>query len=355
MSRVAFALPLACLLGLAACAHDAPFGFSVPPAREAHTGGAFRQLTYNVGDDVDPAWLGDSTILFTAERLDRRDRDRCVVAVPITGGTIRPFLCPTTLPSFDSLDVVSSVAPGPGGALAYVWTRFNLFPLTAFRTRFLGVASLDDPQSARARIFMPVRAAGGIADHFGVSDIRWITPDEFVYRATIPHYPQPCKGCRRDAETPVELVRAHIIGDSLDLTAIPGTTFATSLALLPPDTLLYSVMGSGIVYRRNPGVDTSEVYADFSPDIVRGVQVAGNRVAAVVGGNVAVVVIPTIGITQQDDGGPVLVFTRTSIVADTVAHGLLYFRRLALSSDGHHLLAESGTGGTWDVWIVDLP
>ncbi len=337
-----------------ACSHAEPFGFDVPPADSALAPGPVARMTFNAGDDVDPAWLDSTALLYTAERLDRADRDRCVVMLPARGGTMAPWLCPETLDSRDTLDVIEAVAPARTGALAYVWTRFDLFPLTPFRERHLVVATRGTPFTARARVRLPIRAAGGFVPHFGAQDIRWLGPDELVYRSVTPHYPQPCKACRRDAVTPLEIVHGLVDADTLILTAIPGTLFSTSLALIPPDTLLYTVMGDSLLYRRVLGAATSDVVADFGPEIVRGVQVVGNRIVVIVGGLVAVVIIPTIGIVQNDDGGRVVLVDRATGARVTLLAGRLY-RHPALAADGRRLLAEARTGATWDVWALDLP
>ncbi len=353
--KAAALLPLI-LVPQLGCGHAEPFSFAVEPADSARVPGALAQLTFNAGDDVDPAWLEDSSlVLYTAERLDQEDRDRCVVALPPGGGTMRPYVCPASLGSRESLDVIEAVAPAANGALAYVWTRFDLFPLTPFRERHLAVATRAAPFAPRARARLPIRAAGGFVQHFGATDIRWIGADEFVYRSITPHYPQPCKACRRDAVTPLEIVHAIVDGDTLILRAIPGTLFSTSLALIPPDTLLYTVMGDSLLYRRALGADTSEVVAGFGPDIVRGVQVAGDRIVVIVGGQVAVVVIPTIGVVQNDDGGRVFILDRTTGARAALPIGPLLFRRPALSADGRRLLVEARDGATWDVWALELP
>ena len=71
-----------CVL-LAACEHGAPFR----PDRYGPEGpldpGPVARLTFNAGIDAGATWLpADGGILYTAERLDRPDDDRCFAIMP---------------------------------------------------------------------------------------------------------------------------------------------------------------------------------------------------------------------------------------------------------------------------------
>ena len=62
------------------------------------------RLTLNPGDDMMPAWLPDGEIVYTAERIDRADHDRCLAVMPGTGAAVFRYVCRSST-SNDSLDV----------------------------------------------------------------------------------------------------------------------------------------------------------------------------------------------------------------------------------------------------------
>ena len=90
---------------LAACEHSSPFH----PGTYAPTGplgsGSPLRLTYSPGQDLTPVWLPDgSGILYSRERVDRRDRDRCLARLPAGGGAITGELCDRIPAADDSTD-----------------------------------------------------------------------------------------------------------------------------------------------------------------------------------------------------------------------------------------------------------
>src|SRR5947199_248890 len=82
------------------------------PAGPLGTGAALR-LTYNPGTDLAPLWLpggsGAGGILYTAERVDRADHDRCFAILPPAGGAIERYVCRTSAAD-DSVDVFENAA-----------------------------------------------------------------------------------------------------------------------------------------------------------------------------------------------------------------------------------------------------
>src|ERR1043166_7375349 len=64
--------------------------------------GSTIRLTYNPRDDLGPVWLPDgSGFLYTAERGDRHDLDRCLVVMPRAGGSIEREICDRAPPADD--------------------------------------------------------------------------------------------------------------------------------------------------------------------------------------------------------------------------------------------------------------
>ncbi len=87
---------------------------------------------------------------------------------------------------------------------------------------------------------------------------------------------------------------------------------------------------------------------DFGTRIVREAEVAGGRLAAIVGGSVQFYELPGVGLLQVDNGGPIRVVDLAT-ASEQVIQGS--WRQLALSPDGRRLVAVSGG----DLWLVTVP
>jgi hypothetical protein len=345
-----------CVAAVAACVHPEPFTVSSPGSAQPFENTSPLRLTYNPGDDVDPAWFpGGDSILYTVERLDRRDRDRCLAVLPVSGGTISRLVCAYEPAALDSMNHFDAAAPGPDGRLAYVRTTYDLFPLSAWKHKELVTATIAEAIATRGWVRFPL-AGTGIYRHFGATHIRWLTSTTLVYRADIPHYPQPCKTCRRDTATPVQLIQLDIAGDTGVATAVPGTIYATSVAAQGSDSLFYTVLGGNLVYRHVISTGVTDTVLDFGPaGIVRDVQLRGTVLLAVVGGQVALAFLEGMGWVQYDDGGDLYVTDLARGTSVAVAAGGRLFRHPALSPDGRLVVAESRVGDSWDLWLVERP
>src|SRR2546421_10331964 len=105
-------------------------GHSAPPAApesgssRPFAGGSPRRLTFNLGDDRAPAWLPDgSGLLYSLQRRDRPDRDRCLGLLPPDGGRLERPPCDANPAADDSTHVLTEPAPPPAGPLAYPLAR----------------------------------------------------------------------------------------------------------------------------------------------------------------------------------------------------------------------------------------
>ncbi len=344
---------------VAACGHGDAWVFTAAPLGAPLAGGEATRMTYNTGDDLDPSWFPDGrTFIYTAERRDRRDRDRCLAVMAVAGGTTQAMVCQRAGASDDSLDVMQIGTPGPDGRTAFLYSTYDLFTFSSYETRQLVVAGLDAPlvPEARKAIF-PLQPNGGYA-HDGIGEIAWRSPTELVYLATLPHYPQPCKTCRPDTATPVQVVTADIGGDTAIVTAVPNTVYATSFALQGTDTLFFTLLGDGRIFRRVLSTGAETLVRDFGLGVIaRGVQVAGSRMLAIVGGFATVELLPGMGYVQYDDGGPIRLIDLQTGADTTVSAGGRLYRYPALSPDGRTVLAESrdNVDEDWDIWRVSLP
>jgi hypothetical protein len=347
------------LLLLAACGHGEPWASTGTALQAPLAEGPVARLTYSTSDDLDPAWFPDgASFIYSTERSDRADRDRCLAVMAASGGTVSDYLCQRAGASDDTLDVLQVPSPAADGRLAFLYSTYERIRFTGYRTRDLLVAAPDDPFAPDARkAIYPLRPVGGFT-HDGIAEIAWRSPTGLVYLATLPHYPLPCKTCRPDTATPVQLVTADIAGDTAVVTAVPNTLYATAFALAGPDTVYYTLLGEGRILRRDLATGAETLVRDFGAGaIARDVQVHGSRLLVIVGGDVTVELLPGMGWVQHDDGGTVHLLELDTGVETVVGAGGRMFRRAALSPDGRTMLAESrdGPGDDWDIWRVSLP
>jgi hypothetical protein len=346
---------LSLLLG---CTHDWPFApGSYPPNVPPGSGTAYR-VTYNPGADLAPAWLPDGTgFLYTIERLDRPDHDRCLALLPPAGGTIQREICDRLPAADDSVNAFWSGAVAPDGRLAYVASSAPLlagWPV-APRTAGLVLGTLADPADTRLLQHIPYQGPSG-RSHDLVTQVQWLNDSTLIYLASHVDYAAPCDGCILDTlATGLEIVRLDFGGPNPVLSTLPGTDQASSVVVVHPDTVYFTVNGDARVFRLALQSDSLSVVHDFGlAGIARDVQVEGNRLVAVVGGNVSFTTDPPLGPTQRDSGGYLVLVdlsdgSTSTLTADST------WRHPALSPNGSALVAEFMTGRTTDLWHVELP
>lgn len=340
------------VLLLAACDHGAPFVpgdyspdgpfSSAPPIR----------LTLNPGTDLTPAWLADgSGILYSAERLDRRDRDHCLAELPAGGGAIRRWACRTTA-SDDSINVFENPAVSSDGRVVYVRSVGSLRlgrPLGPSGAELV-LASVEAPETP-LRVLQPIPNA--------ISHIAWLGPSRLVYLEEKVRYPRACSSCAPDTvRTGLGLVTLDFTAPTPVLAVVPGTDGASSVAVgATGDTIYFTRNGDGRVYRRAFSSGQTDTVFDFSfAGIARDVDVANGRLVAVVGGNVAYAFDSILGESQVDDGGHLhLVILATgagSVLGDT---SFFYRRPSFRRAGGGRLVVEQWLGGFSDLWLLDVP
>ncbi len=349
-------LGLLLIAGLAACEHSSPFH----PGTYAPTGplgsGSPLRLTYNPGQDLTPVWLPDgSGILYSRERVDRPDLDRCLARLPAGGGAITGELCDLIPAADDSTDAYQWPAPAADGRLVYVRASSP----TALRglaphDQQLVLGTFDGSAAVRVLIGIPYQSPSGRGNE-AVAQIRWLNATTLVYVGQGVVYPRACGRCPADTVTTgLELVKMNVSPPIPTLDTLPGTDQASSVAVVGSDTVYYTRNGDSRVYRLALSSGTTTVVHDFGGPIVRDVQVAGSRLVAVVGGNVSFTTDPLLGPLQQDGGG-VLHLVDPTLGDVTLTDPSLVFRHPALAASGKQVVAELVTGRTTDLWAVSLP
>jgi hypothetical protein len=356
--RHTLALAVALAATLTACDHTTPFapGAYGPGAPRDSANPAL--LTLNVGVNERPVWLADgSSFYYTEQRADRPDHDRCLVLMPRDGGTITREICDNTAGGDDSLNVFETPAIAADGRLALYETSTRIgVPQLSPNFSALGLTRLDRPVDVRvlqATTFFgptsrPVNA---------ISNIRWVTPTSLLFLGERTIY-RFCLGCVADSvRSGQEIDRIDIGGATPVVTALAGIDQASSFALVGGDSLFYTLNGDANVYLRVLPSVTDSVVHTFG-GIVRDVSVAGGRLAAVVGGDVAFFYDSTQSVVVQVDHGGDLHVVTLATGADTMISDTLHTRRPALDPAGTRLVAEARDGVNGDrssLWLWKLP
>jgi hypothetical protein len=323
------------LIALVSCEHARPFG---PPdlGPNAPFSTAFpRQLTFDPGGDLAPAWLPDgSGIVYSFQRYDRADRDRCLAVLPAEGGHVIRTICHAGLLDGDSTNSLWSPAVGPGGVLAYV--RESSVPGgPGPSSRELVVATLADPDPGRVIRSLPYLAPDGML-HATATHLTWVDAHTLVYVAEAVLYTFPPLAVDTIL-TPVEAVRISVEGDSVALSVLPGTAGATSVAADSAGAIYYTLLGDSRIYRLDADGGAAAVVCDLGAiGAVRDVQVAGGRLFAVAGQQ-----------TGAGLGGDVYLVDPVAGTAVPVApQASLWYRRAAAAPSGRRVAAEGYTVGT---------
>jgi hypothetical protein len=339
--RLPYVIAVTAVLG---CGHSGPFDSSVYGPTQPFNTPPPTRLTLNPGEDVMPLWLPSGDIMFSAERRDRADRDRCLAVMPGAGGAITRYVCRTTA-SNDSIDVFNEAASSGGGQIAYV--RFDSYsvpipPLTP-DLQAIVVAPLANPTASRVVRDLPYFAPSG-RTHWGISHLRWLDSTRLVYVAQDVSYPRPCSQCPPDTlRVGLEIATLDLAPATPVVTIVPGTDGASSVTVgASSDTLYFTRGGDAVLYRYVFSSGVADTVHDFSLDggsVARDAAWAADRVLVSVDGSIWLV---DLAAGQY-----------ANILAATPA---LAYRRPALSSDGSRMLVETETAtGSPDLWLHELP
>ncbi|MGE5802200.1 MAG: hypothetical protein ACM358_08065 [Gemmatimonadota bacterium] len=333
---------------LAACEHTAPFR-----PEEGGTGGplipgSMAQLTYSPGQDLIPAWLPDgSGFVFTAERRDRADHDRCLAFMPDGGGTISRYACSTSAAD-DTINVFDEAAM-LGDSIAYVRAGTERFlPGLGPDRQALVIAPLADPNAARVVQQIPFTTPWG-ETYDAISHLAWLGPGRLAFIGEHVTYPRPCGGCAADTvRVGVGIVFADVAAATPGYTRMPDGDSASSLAVNAGGIIIvyFTRNGNTRVFRR-AGSQTDTLFDFGAAGVVRDIAVTSGKLAAVVGGAVG-------SATSSDRGGAL--FLVVAGVPAQIGDPASVFRRPAFSPDGNRLLVSGWSGApNADLWLFQLP
>jgi hypothetical protein len=335
-----------CMQGLAllvlalACDHTSPFD-PVSPAPAPPFSALFpRRLTFNLGDDRTPSWLPDgSGIIYSSEREDRADHDRCLAILPAEGGTVQSRYCRVDPVHEDSTDVMEAPAIGPGGRIFFhqVVSRIGRQKLGSSELR---LGSADNPLEATLLRPLPYTAPNG-RFHSSIRLPQWVSRDSLVYLAELLFY-EGSTFLPDTFYTGVDVVLLDLAGPEAVYNIIPGTDFASSVAVSEePGVVYYTLGGDSRVFRRTLADGDVSVVHDFGTgNIARDVQVRGSRLVAVVGQSVLYRNEEAHGFVQRDEGGDLAFVDLATSDVRVFATDSVLFRHPMISPDGKRVVVE---------------
>ena len=335
---------------LAACEHTAPVRPGESGAGGPLTPGPIAQLTFSPGEDLIPAWLPDgSAFVYTAERRDRVDHDRCLAFMPGAGGSIARYVC-RTVAADDSINVFDEAAIR-GDSIAYVRASTERFLQGLGPDRQeLVIAPIADLNAARVLQQIPFTTGWG-ETFDAISHVAWVGPagSRLAFIGEHVSYPRGCSSCVPDTvRIGIGIVIADVAAAAVVLTRMPDGDSASSLAgSVNGDTVYFTKNGDTRVFRRTLSTALTDTLIDFVVGAARDVTVSNGKVAAVVGGSVG-------SATSPDRGGAL--FLVAGGVQSQIGDTLSLYRRPALSPDGNRLVVSAWRGApTGDLWLFQLP
>jgi hypothetical protein len=328
------------MLLAAACDHTSPFQ-PEPPAPASPFSSFFpRRLTFNLGDDRTPSWLPDgSGIIYSSERQDRPDHDRCLAIMPREGGTVQTRYCRVDPIHADSTDLMEAPAISPDGRIFFhqvvSWIGQQKLGASA-----LMLGSAADPLGATLIRPLPYTAPNGRI-HSSVRVPQWISGDSLVYLAEQLFY-EGSTFFPDTFYTGLDVVLLDLSNAAPAFNVVPGTDYASSVSLSDePGVVYYTLGGDSRVYRRVlASGDVTTVHDFGAGNIVRDVQVRGTTLVAVVGESVLYRFEDAHGFVQRDEGGDLAFVDLGSGEAALFSADTVLFRHPMISPDGSRVVVE---------------
>ncbi len=323
-----------------ACEHSSPVRPEPYPPAPPFSPLLPRRLTFNLGDDRTPAWLPDgSGIVYSSERLDRADHDRCLAVLPPEGGTIRASYCQLHPVYDDSTDLMESPAyNGAGRVFFHQVISWIGQQKLGFSTLMLGPA--DDPLGATVLRLLPYTAANGRI-HSSIRTPQWIGPDTLVYLGELLFY-EGSTFLPDTFYTGLDVGLIDFSDGSPRYEVIPATDYASGVDVSDGgDAVYYTLGGDSRVYRRMLSSGEVTILYDFGAgNVVRDVQIKGDRLVAVIGGSVLYRFEDAHGYVQRDEGGNLALVNLGTGASTLFATDSVLFRHPIISPDGSRIVVE---------------
>ena len=354
---------------LVACSHEEPFQPEDPALDGPFSSAPPVRLTFSEGDDRTPAWLPDgSGIIYSSERLDSPDHDRCLLVLPPSGGTVRSTFCERAVAHEDTTDRFESPAVNQDGRIVFL-RAVSSIGLQKGPHMHLMLGSAASPAAAQPVTIVPYFAPSG-KTHFYFAHPQWLGPSRFIYVAQDLFY-QGSTFMPDTFATGLEIVRADLASDAVTLSVVPGTEHASSVAAgSDENSIVFTLGGDSRIYLQSLITGARTVMHDFgAAGIARDVQLRGNILVAVVGRSVLFQFEEAHGWVQRDEGGDLHIVNLATGATRVESRAETLFRRPALSPDGRHVVVEASpfapvhvgpdsdfnaTNHRPDLWLFDV-
>ena len=333
---------------LAGCGHGEPFRPVDYHPVEPLVPGSFARLTYDPGRDQSSSWSSGG-ILYTYEQQTGGFRSWCLGLLPGTGGSRTRSWCTLVTDSQIAFDWAAE----SGGRLAYLRAAGRPFAMTPV-TWSVTVSEDGDPGhgAALSPVVVTVPGAPGLQ---AAEQLRWLDSTSLVWVGAIRFVGRPCLGCPVDTVTSGRVLLMQDIRQPGLPVVLPGTDYATSVAVRGPDEVLYTRGGDAHIYRLVLSTGASTTFQDLTAyGIVRDVQVSGDLLVAIVGGTVSFGLDPLLGDSAQADAGGNLLVLDLATGASTLLTQSISVRYPALAPDGRRVTVQSAATPE-DVFLVALP
>src|SRR5829696_9834110 len=224
-----------------ACEHSYQHVLAGPQAVTAASSTSPVGLTFNLADDRTPSWLPDgSGIIYSSERHDRIDRDRCLNVLPPGGGTVSASYCQLHPIHDDSTDLMESPAQHADGRLFYhriiSWVGQQKLGASA-----LVLASQEAPLQATLLQPLPYTAPNG-RFHSSIRTPQWVGRDSVLYLAEQLFY----EGSTFFPDTFYTGLDAAILdlsGATPRFEVVPGTDYASAVDVSDDGRAIYYTLG----------------------------------------------------------------------------------------------------------------
>ncbi len=338
------------ILVLAGCNHVEPTVATTGGLDQPFQAGAPLRLTYSNGFD------GDASLSTTSGRIVYAfDRDRtslglpkgCVGDLPLSGGTRGWEICDASAQRRDTSTTARWPAIRADGMVAFARQRWSPYARAPYFSD-LALQKTGVGQAPTRVIPIPYFSTYSARSHQGISHLQWLDHDHLVWLGL-----GVIRSLNDNVESGYEIVIEDPAGSLAGLSVVPGTNYASSVAVGGnSDTLYYTLGGDSLVYRRTLSTGTVDTVYDFgSLGIARDVRVEAGRLIAVVGGSVTFIPHATLGMAQYDNGGPIYAVDLPNGTPTLVTQSYDRYRYPALSADGTTVVAQQ----FGDLWAIALP
>jgi len=352
------AAALVAILALA-CGHQEPFPSGNVPDVGPWSVNPPVRLTFSGGPDLEPAWLEDGSGIAYSFRQSDTLQDRCIGALPAGGGTRWVAKCVRVEASTDSVEALREVAPGPGARYAWRDARSKV-KRVAPDVGSIRLGTLGRTDTGTAVRSIPYLAPSGNV-HLAVTHLRWLSPTMLTYVGATAHYGLECGRCLDTTLTGLEVTLLDLTASPAAVSIVPNTYAASSVWPAPDGaSLYYTLGGDSRVYRQSLAGGAVTVVHDFGPrGIARDVCVRGEKLVAVVGGQVSFTDDEVVGPVQRDRGGALVLVDLVSGRETNVPLPAKRLRRPTISPDGRRVVVEATDSTPLrtmpDLWLLELP